>query len=183
MRPGNRRKRSGNLLRNSLYYWWREKEQEYRREMERRRKRFARKRFDEAVKHHKWMHTPVIGKPIMPREARKEAQKLSDKLITLEQLEQAVRRLEEAYKEPPGAYVLIWPPKIVELAKKQPDYEPLESYIEKIDKPYNGEVGRLRVLGRLCRIVEAGTLGREVGYVMRDDTLMYPDYLRGGQIK
>ena len=70
MRPGNRRNRSGNLLQNNLYYWWRKKEQEYRREMERRRKRFARKRFDEAVNHHKWMHTIVIGKPIMPRGGR-----------------------------------------------------------------------------------------------------------------
>lgn len=141
------------------------------------------KRFVLAAGHHKKMQTPVIGKPITPREAKKAAQKLSDKLITQEQILQAVKRLEEAYKEPPDAYVLIWPPKIVELAKKQPDYEPLESYIEEIDKPYNGEVGRMPVLGRMCRIVEAGTLGREVGYVMRDDTLMYPDYLRGGKIK
>ena len=132
----------------------------------------------------KWMHTPVIGKPIMPREARKEAQKLSDELITQEQILQAVRRMEEAYRKPPkDHYVLVYPPKVVELAKRQPDYEPLETYIDKIDQPYKGEVGRLRVLGRLCRIVEAGTLGREVGYVMRDDTLMYPDFLRGGQIK
>lgn len=142
------------------------------------------KRFVMAAVHHKKMHTPVIGKLKMPREARKEAQKLSDKSITLEQIEQAVRRLEDAYSKPPkDHYVLVYPPKVVELAKRQPDYEPLGTYIEKIDKPYKGEVGRMRVLGRMCRIVEAGTLGREVFYVMRDDTLMYPNYLRGGQIK
>lgn len=141
------------------------------------------KRFVMAAAHHKKMQTPVIGKPITPREARQEAQQRSDKLITQEQILQAVKRLEEAYKEPPGSYVLIWPPKIVELAQQQQEYEPLYSYIEEIDKPYNGEVGRMRLLGRLCRIVEARMLGREVGYVMRDDTLMYPDYLRGGQIK
>lgn len=145
---------------------------------------FSWERFVMAAVHHKKMHTPVIGKPIMPRETRKAAQKLSDELIKQEQILQAVRRMEEAYREPPkDHYVLVYPPKVVELAKRQPDYEPLETYIEKIDKPYNGEVGRLRVLGRMCRIVEAGTLGREVGYLMRDDTLMYPDYLRGGQIK
>lgn len=104
-------------------------------------------------------------------------------MLTQEQIEQAVRRLEEAHKEPPDAYVLIWPPKIVELAKKQPDYEPLEAYIEKIDQPYKGEVGRLRVLGRLCRIIQSEGLGMNAAYVMRDDTPMYPDYLRGGQIK
>lgn len=142
------------------------------------------KRFVMAAAHHKKMQTPVIGKPIMPREARKEAQKLSDELITQEQILQAVRRMEEAYRKPPkDHYVLVYPPKVVELAKQQPDYEPLESYIEKIDKPYNGEVGRLRVLGRLCRIIQSEGLGMKTAYVMRDDTLMYPDYLRGGQIK
>jgi hypothetical protein len=142
------------------------------------------KRFVMAAVHHKKMQTPFIGKLKMPRETKKAVQTLSDSLITREQIEQAVRRMHEAYSKPPrDHYVLIYSPKVVEMAKQQPDFEPLETYIKKIDKPYKGEVGRMRVLGRLCRIVEAGTLGREVGYVMRDDTLMYPDYLRGGQIK
>lgn len=183
MSTGNYKGRSGNFFRHSLSYWMLAKAQTYTFMIEKREKKFAWMRFKAAVRHHKWMNTPVIGKLKMPRKTRKEAQQLSDKLITQEQILQAVKRLEEAYKEPPNAYVLIWPPKIVELAKQQPDYEPLESYIEEIDKPYKGEVGRMRLLGRLCRIVEARMLGREVGYVMRDDTLMYPDYLRGGQIK
>lgn len=69
------------------------------------------------------------------------------------------------------------------MAKRQPDYVPLERYIEKIDKPYNGEVGRMPVLGRLCRIIQSEGMGMNAAYVMRDDTPMYPDYLRGGQIK
>jgi hypothetical protein len=160
------------------------KAQEYTFMVEKREKKFAWMRFKEAVRHHKWMNTPVIGKLKMPRETKKAVQTLSDSLITREQIEQAVRRMHEAYSKPPrDHYVLIYSPKVVEMAKQQPDFEPLETYIKKIDKQYKGEVGRMRVLGRLCRIVEAGTIGREVGYVMRDDTLMYPDYLRGGQIK
>lgn len=184
MSAGNYKGRSGNFFRHSLAYWMLAKAQTYTFMIEKREKKFAWMRFKAAVRHHKWMNTPVIGKLKMPREARKEAQKLSDKLITLEQIEQAVRSLEEAYRKlPEDHYILVYPPKVVALAQMQPDYEPLETYIEKIDKPYKGEVGRMRVLGRLCRIVEAGTLGRDVGYVMRDDTLMYPDFLRGGQIK
>lgn len=57
-------------------------------------------------------------------------------------------------KKPPDSYVLIYSPKVIEVAKMQPDFEPLQSYAHEIDKPYNGEVGRLRVLGRMCRIVE-----------------------------
>lgn len=105
-------------------------------------------------------------------------------LITQEQIEKAVRKMHEAYSKPPeDHYVLVYPPKVVELAKKQPDYETLETYIDKIDKPYNGEVGRLRVLGRLCRIIQSEGLGMNAAYVMRDDTFMYPDYLRGGRIE
>lgn len=184
MSAGNYKGRSSDFFRHSMAYWMLAKVQEYKFRVEKRERKFAWLQFKNEVRHHKWMHTPVIGKPIMPREARKEVQQLSDKLITQEQILQAVRNLEDAYRKPPeDHYILVYPPKVVELAKKQPGYEPLESYIEEIDKPYNGEVGRMPVLGRMCRIVEAGTLGREVGYVMRDDTLMYPDYLRGGQIK
>lgn len=142
------------------------------------------KRFVMAAVHHKKMQTPFIGKLKMPRETKKEVQKLYDSLITQEQIEQAVRKMHEAYSKPPGDhYVLIYSPKVVEMAKRQPDFEPLETYIKKIDKPYNGEVGRLPVLGRLCRIIQSEGLGMNAAYVMRDDTLRCPDYLRGGQIK
>ena len=138
----------------------------------------------EAVRHHKWMNTPVIGKLKMPRETKKAVQKLSDSLITQEQIEQAVRKMNDAYSKPPmDHYVLIYSQKVVEIAMKQPDFEPLHTYIRKIDKPYNGEVGRLRVLGRLCRIIQSESLGMNAAYVMRDDTLMYPDYRRGGRIE
>ena len=142
------------------------------------------KRFVMAAVHHKKMQMPVIGKLKMPRETKKAVQNLTDSLITQEQIEQAVRRMHEAYSKPPGDhYVLVCTPKVGGMAKRQPDYEPLETYIKKIDKPYNGEVGRLRVLGRLCRIIQSERPGMNAAYVMREDTPMYPDYLRGGQIK
>ena len=109
---------------------------------------------------------------------------MDDSLIMQEQIEQAVRKMHEAYSKPPeDHYVLVFSPKVAELAKKQPDYEPLETYIDKIDRPYNGEVGRMHVLGRLCRIIQSEGFGMNATYVMRDDTLMYPDYLRGGRIE
>ena len=109
---------------------------------------------------------------------------MADSLIMQEKIEQAVRKMHEAYSKPPrDHYILICPPKVVELAKQQPKYEPLETYIEKIDKPYNGEVGRLPVLGKLCRIIQSEGLGMNAAYVMRDDTIRYPDPLRGGRIK
>lgn len=101
-------------------------------------------------------------------------------LITQEQIKQAVRKIHEAYSKPPeDHYVLIYPPKVVAMAQRQPDFEPLETYIKKIDKPYDGEVGRMRVLGRLCRIIQSEGLGMNAAYVMRDDAIRYPDYLRG----
>lgn len=105
-------------------------------------------------------------------------------LITQEQIEQAVRKMNDAYSKPPmDHYVLIYSPKVVAIAQQQPDFEPLETYIQKIDKPYNGEVGRMHVLGRLCRIIQSEGVGMNAAYVMRDDTFMYPDYLRGGRIE
>lgn len=105
---------------------------------------------------------------------------MAESLITQKQIEQAVRKLHEAYSKPPvDHYVLVYSPKVVAMAKMQPDYEPLETYIDKVDKPYKGEVGRLRVLGRLCRIIQSEGLGRNAAYIMRDDTIRYPDYLRG----
>lgn len=184
MSAGNDKGRSGNFFRHSLAYWMLAKAQTYTFMIEKREKKFGWMRFKEAVRHHKWMNTPVIGKLKMPRETEKAVQKLSDSLITQEQIEQAVRKMHEAYSKPPeDHYVLVYPPTVVEMAKKKPDYEPLETYIDKIDKPYNGEVGRLRVLGRLCRIIQSEGLGMNAAYVMRDDTPMYPGYLRGGQIK
>lgn len=109
---------------------------------------------------------------------------MAEPLITQEQIEQAVRKLHEAYSKPPlDHYVLVYSPKVVAMAKMHPDYEPLETYIDKIDKPYKGEVGRLRVLGRLCRIIQSEWPGTNAAYVMRDDTIIYPDYLKGGRIK
>lgn len=142
------------------------------------------KRFVMAAVHHKKMQTPVIGKLKMPRETKKAVQKLSDSLITQEQIEQAVRKMNDAYSKPPmDHYVLIYSPKVVAMAKQQPDFEPLHTYIRKIDKPYNGEVGRMRVLGRMCRIIQSESLGMNAVHVMRDDTIRYPDYLRGGRIE
>lgn len=183
MSAGNYKGRSGNFFRHSLAYWMLAKAQTYTFMIEKREKKFAWMRFKEAVRHHKWMNTPVIGKLKMPRETRKAVQKLSETLITQEQIEQAIRKLEEAYRKPPDSYVLIYPTKVVELAKTMPGFEPLETYIHEIDKPYNGEVGRMRVCGRLSRILEQKQLGNNAYYVMRDDVSMYPDYLRGGRIK
>ena len=179
---GNYKGRSGNFFRHSLAYWMLAKAQTYTFMIEKREKKFAWKRFKEAVRHHKWMNTPVIGKLKMPRETKKAVQKLSETLITQEQIEQAVRMMHAAMGKPPDeAYVLIWPPEVVALAKQKPEFEPLKSYVREIEKPYSGEVGRLPVCGRPCRIVQA--MGANVGYAMRDEILDGIYYPRGGEIR